>query len=98
MNTLLKLLGLVTLGLSSFFYSIFILLKIYAITLIPLGAPQVNGWKLYGIMLFLSAANLDVAKYGRDAKDDREYKTVINIISHAVAITAMWGMAYWVCG
>lgn len=92
MDKFLKLLGYIVLACLSMAYSLFVLSKIYAIVLLPLGAPVLGWGKLYGVMLFLSAATFN------PSYKNSEESLATKLFSHAVGISIFWLVAYLVYG
>lgn len=96
-NAIIKLLGTIALVALSIFYTLFVLSKIYALTIIPLGAPALDNWQMYGVLLFVSATTLShqVVTYSQDKEKNA---LVSRVITHAIGLALLWGLTYLIYG
>lgn len=91
MDEFLKGLGVFFLTLAGLFLKLFVLKKIWVLAIMPLGAPHITYWQVYGIMIFVGAMT---GKYRKDSRSLEE-KTAAELID-IVGLLISWGLAYWI--
>lgn len=68
---------------------LFVLMKIYALTLVKhLSAPALSYWQLFALLYFISA----VVDDGKTSSEDLEEAIKTKIV-HALALLLIWGIA-----
>lgn len=92
MNTFLKYLGLVVLVLACFFAELHILLKIWNIVVVPLGAPHLNLFQIWGVRMLAGSLTLDASE--KPKKSTQE--SVIKALTEVCTMLICWGVVYLV--
>jgi len=89
MDQVMKWIGLLVVAFTMWYIDILILIKIYNLTILPLGGPALNWWKMYGVCLFTSALTFH---YHPNDKTDNDMFTdsVKKIIIHTSTLLLTW--------
>jgi len=92
---LLKILGLFILAILEILVHVFILNKIWNLTVVPIGAPHLTWLQMFGIRLFLSAISSSTCV-------ERQDRTMDNVVVDSLVVTCSlalsWLLAYLVFG
>jgi hypothetical protein len=87
MNTFYKVVALLALGLLATFYRLFVFTKVWALTIVPLGAPHIGLLQAFGV-------SLAVAMFTPvDSKQEPTKKKMQDAASGLLSITLLWGIA-----
>lgn len=95
MDKVLKLIGIIALGLFMTVVDYYMIGKIYSYTILPLGGPSVSMLQLYGVGIFLNSITcIDLHKTA-----DKNTKEIIIIsFTKTVYIAISWLLAYILFG
>lgn len=92
MDKVLKVVGLLSLGILATFYRLFVFTKVWALTVVSLGAPQIGLLQAWGISMVFTVFT------PVDSRQDTTLKKVQDAVSGILTITIIWFIAYLVFG
>jgi hypothetical protein len=93
MKTFLKYLGLLIIAAGAFFARLFILGRIWNLTVVPLGVPHLTWLQMFGVTLFLQAVALEYRKESVSPEDAVSKNIVV-----LAGLLLGWAFAYWMFG
>ena len=76
-----------------FFLKLFVLTRLWALILVPMGAPEITKWQAYGVILVASLAVSDVALTKQDRDDSNSQKLLRMGVGGIVIPLISWGLA-----
>lgn len=92
MEQFLKCVGLLALSFLMFYFDILIMIRIYNLTILPLGGPAVNWIKMYGVSLFLRAATF---RFVEEPKvENYMVKSLMGTLVTTGSLLIGWGLAH----
>ncbi len=92
MSKVMQLLGLIVLIVLGIWLDLFVLTKIWALTVVPLGAHAIGLPQAWGIKLFVNACTPDKERE-EDKKPDIG-DSVSKVVRRALSMLLLWGIAY----
>lgn len=90
MNSFLLFLGAIALGITHIFYRLFVMSRIWLYVMVPLGAPVIGLWNIWGLSLFI-ACSIGPQEQERDLKKAAE-QTVESFVSLSIGWFLAWAL------
>lgn len=89
MDKFLKILGLLVLSLCMFYVDLLMIREIYKLTMMPLGAPGVTIFQLFGVHIFAAAIAPKTLNYD---KNETMPERIGKCFGKSLAILICWGL------
>lgn len=77
----------------------FTLKNLWGWFVVPLGAPAINAWHAYGLMLIGSVFTHGLSRYDKNGEDDEAAEKMAKLlVSSILSSLLVWGIGAWVHG
>lgn len=98
MNKLLVFLGTLAVIIGTTFADLFFLVKIYNITIRPLGAPVLGMWQMWMLTMFISACVTDGKAAEKVEGKSTAHTIVERSLNRMLTLLLIWGLASLIFG
>ena len=82
-----------SLGIAGFFLKLFVITKLWTLIAVPMGAPSIDQWQAYGIVLIAGLALSDVVMNKQDREGKSSERLMRLGVASIIAPLFTWGIA-----